>query len=68
MGPANKDAPWNPGQIIENYQQLLRLGNTPQREALEGFLLALRLSQPLRLPPGGKWPKRMVLRFANKDL
>ena len=68
MSPLNRDDPWNPGAVISGYAQLARLGYSYQREAMEGFLLALRLSQPLRLPPGGKWPKWMRLRFSFDDL
>ena len=66
--PLNKDDPWNPGSVIGGYAELMRMGYTYRREAIEGFLLAIRLSQPLKLPPTGPWPRRMVLRFAFDDL
>jgi hypothetical protein len=66
--PLGRDDPWNPNGIIAGYAQMARLGYSYKREALEGFLLALRLSQPLRVPSGGKWPKWMKLRFAFDDL
>jgi hypothetical protein len=66
--PLGRDDPWNPNGIIGGYAEMVRLGYSYRREALEGFLLALRLSQPLRVPPGGKWPKWMKLRFAFDDL
>lgn len=66
--PLGRDDPWNPNGIIAGYAQMARLGYSYKREALEGFLLALRLSQPIRVPPGGKWPKWMKLRFAFDDL
>jgi hypothetical protein len=66
--PLGRDDPWNPGGIIAGYAQMARLGYSYKREALEGFLLALRLSQPIKVPPGGKWPKWMKLRFAFDDL
>ena len=66
--PLGRDDPWNPNGIIAGYAQMARLGYSYRREALEGFLLALRLSQPLKVPPGGKWPKWMKLRFAFDDL
>ena len=66
--PLGRDDPWNPGGIIGGYAEMARLGYSYRREALEGFLLALRLSQPIRVPPGGKWPKWMKLRFAFDDL
>jgi len=68
MSPLNRDDPWNPGGVIAGYRDMVRLGYSYRRESMEGFLLALRLSQPLRLPPGGKWPRWMKLRFAFDDL
>lgn len=66
--PLGRDDPWNPNGIIAGYAQMARLGYSYKREALEGFLLALRLSQPIHVPAGGKWPKWMKLRFAFDDL
>jgi hypothetical protein len=68
--PINKDDPWDPGAVIEGYDAMVRTGYSFRREAIEGFLLALRLCQPLELPPGAKgpWPRRMMLRFAFDDL
>ena len=66
--PVNKDDPWNLGAIIADYATMVRFGYSYRREAIEGFLLALRLSQPLQLPPGDHWPRRMELRFAFDDL
>lgn len=66
--PLGRNDPWNPNGIIAGYAQMARLGYSYKREALEGFLLALRLSQPIRVPAGGKWPKWMKLRFAFDDL
>ncbi len=68
MSPLNRDDPWNPAAVIVGYGDLARLGYSYRRESMEGFLLALRLSQPLKLPPGGKWPKWMRLRFSFDDL
>jgi hypothetical protein len=68
MSPLNRDDAWNPGAVIEGYAQLARMGYSYRREALEGFLLALRLSQPLKLPGRGPWPKWMKLRFAFDDM
>ncbi len=68
MHPLGRDDPWNPNGIIGGYAEMVRLGYTYKREALEGFLLALRLSQPIKVPPGGKFPKWMKLRFAFDDL
>ena len=66
--PLNYHDPWNPDQVIAGYAEMSRLGYSYRRQALEGFLEALRLSQPIRVPPGGKWPKWMKLRFAFDDL
>ncbi len=40
------------------------------RRALESMLLALRMAQPLQLPPddGKGWPRRMVISFRPGDL
>ncbi len=66
--PLNKDDPWDPGAVISGYAAMARLGYTYRREAIEAFLLALRMCQPLKLPPGEHWPRRMTLRFAFDDL
>jgi len=66
--PLSANDPWRPDLIIGGYAEMTRLGYSYKREALEGFLLALRLSQPIKVPPGGKWPKWMKLRFAFDDL
>ena len=66
--PLNYHDPWNPDQVIAGYAEMSRLGYSYRRQALEGFLEALRLSQPIKVPPGGKWPKWMKLRFAFDDL
>ena len=68
LHPLNYHDAWNPEQVIANYAELSRLGYSYRRQALEGFLEALRLSQPIKVPPGGKWPKWMKLRFAFDDL
>lgn len=67
-GLMHKDAPWNPGEVIAGYSALPE-GSTGKR-VLETFLLALRMSQPLQLPPddGKPWPRRMLLRFKPGDL
>lgn len=66
-GPMHKDAPWNPDAVIKGYSALPD-GTT--RRMLETFLLALRMAQPLQLPPddGKPWPRQMVLRFKPGDL
>ncbi|SEH46873.1 hypothetical protein [Magnetospirillum fulvum] len=67
-GSMNRSAPWNPGAVISDYDRLPP--DSPLRRALESYLLALRLAQPLTLPPddGKGWPRRMTLRFAIDDL
>ncbi|MEO0034856.1 MAG: hypothetical protein RLZZ501_879 [Pseudomonadota bacterium] len=67
LGGMNRAAPWNPGAVIPGYE---RMPDSPVRRALESYLLALRMAQPLTLPPddGKGWPRRMVLRFAIDSL
>jgi periplasmic protein TonB len=67
-GGMHKDAPWAPGTIIHGYDQLPPTNFN--RQALESFLLAIRLAQPLDLPPddGKGWPRTMKLHFAFDDL
>ncbi|MDR3435825.1 hypothetical protein [Telmatospirillum sp.] len=65
MSPVNKNDPWNPSVVVEDYPKLGRY----QREAVDGFLLALRLCQPLELPSSkGPWPRKVVIRFAFDQL
>ena len=68
VGTMNKNAPWNPQAVIRGYDQLP--ADSYIRRALESMLLALRLAQPLQLPPddGKGWPRRMVIRFRPGDL
>lgn len=66
--PLNKDDPWNPDLVIAGYDKLVQAGNSYRRDTIEAFLLAIRLCQPLKLPPGGHWPREMTLRFAFDDL
>lgn len=68
VGPMSKNAPWAPEEAIPGYDKMPE-DSYPKR-AMESFLLALRLSQPLELPPddGKPWPRRMVLRFRFDDL
>ncbi|MTJ82101.1 MAG: hypothetical protein F8N37_13985 [Telmatospirillum sp.] len=59
--PVNKDDPWNPEAIVADYGALSRY----RREAVDGFLLAMRLAQPLELPSKtGPWPRRITINFA----
>jgi hypothetical protein len=66
--PLNKNDPWNPEKVIHGWSEMVRLGYNYRRQAIEGFLLALRICQPLKLPPGGPWPRHMTLRFAFDDM
>ncbi len=70
MSPVNKDDPWNPSAVVDNYDALGRSGDSYRRDAIDGFLLALRLCQPLQLPPGsqGPWPRKVMIRFAFDKL
>jgi hypothetical protein len=63
--PVNKNDPWNPAAVVEGYNGL----GAYRRDAVDGFLLALRLAQPLQLPPSkGNWPRKIVIRFAFDSL
>lgn len=66
-GPMSKNAPWTPDEVIDGYD---KMPDGTNKRMLETFLLALRMAQPLRLPPddGKPWPRRMVLRFRPGDL
>ncbi|PKU22470.1 hypothetical protein [Telmatospirillum siberiense] len=69
MSPVNKNDPWDPGAVVEGYRNLGPPGTSYRRDAIDGFLLALRLCQPLQLPSGkGPWPRRIVIRFAFDSL
>ncbi|RAU21567.1 energy transducer TonB [Paramagnetospirillum kuznetsovii] len=63
----HKNAPWNPQLAIRGYD---RINDGYVKRAMESMLLALRLAQPLALPPddGKGWPRRMVIRFRPGDL
>ncbi|KIL99409.1 TolA protein [Paramagnetospirillum magnetotacticum MS-1] len=66
-GPMHKDAPWNPDAAIRGYS---RLPEGTTKQMMETFLVALRMAQPLQLPPddGKPWPRHMMLRFKPGDL
>jgi hypothetical protein len=67
--PFNKDDPWNPEAVVRGYAQLGRSGISYRRDAIDGFLLALRLCQPLQMPSTkGPWPRKVTLRFAFDSL
>jgi hypothetical protein len=63
MSPHNRDGSWNPGSAIRNYQKLVQLGATANIQMIDGFLLAIRMSQPLKVDPGGTWPKWMHVQY-----
>ncbi len=69
MSPVNKNDPWNPSAVVENYRSLGAPGSSYRRDAIDGFLLALRLCQPLQLPSSkGPWPRKILIRFAFDQL
>lgn len=69
MSPVNKADPWNPQAVVDEYDALAAGGYTYRREAIDGFLMALRLAQPFKLPSSqGPWPKRITIRFAFEGL
>ncbi len=64
--PLNKADPWNPGKLMPNYTQ-----QPPYlKKAIDSFILAIRLAQPLELPqqPPGYWPRRMKFAFRFSDV
>lgn len=67
--PVNKNDPWDPSAVVENYASLGPSGRSYRRDAIDGFLLALRLCQPLQLPSSkGPWPRKILIRFAFDSL
>ncbi|HXP97454.1 MAG TPA: hypothetical protein VN809_12130 [Telmatospirillum sp.] len=67
--PFNKNDPWNPAAVVRGYAELARAGTSFRKDAMDGFLLALRLCQPLQLPSSkGAWPRKIVIRFAFDSL
>lgn len=69
MSPVNKNDPWDPGAVVEDYRKLGPPGASYRRDTIDGFLLALRLCQPLQLPSSkGPWPRKIVIRFAFDSL
>ncbi|WP_068490229.1 hypothetical protein [Paramagnetospirillum marisnigri] len=62
----HKNAPWKPEAVIGGYDRLA----PAMKQVLESMLLALKLSQPLSLPPddGKGWPRRMTISFRPGDL
>ncbi len=66
--PFAADEAWAPERAIVNYESLPP--GSPWRQALVALYLALRLAQPLHLPPAlaAKAPFRAVLDFRPADL
>jgi len=67
--PFNANEDWNPQAAMPQYVQAQRSGDAFTQQALESFYLALRLAQPLTLPPGtaGTWPRRISVSVTLKD-
>ncbi|PCI40853.1 MAG: hypothetical protein COB46_06005 [Rhodospirillaceae bacterium] len=68
--PFNGAQRWNPQEAMPQYAEAERTNNTIVTRALESFYLALRMSQPLKLPenPSESWPQRVSVSFNFKDL
>lgn len=65
-GHLNRNEPWRPQDVIGGYAKM-----TPDmRRTADTFLMAIRLAQPLELPPheAGYWPRRMEFRFNVADV
>lgn len=70
--PYGKNDPWDMRVMVRNWQQIERLTG-PQaaayRTAIESFMRAMRLVQPLKLPPDARgYPKVLSLEFQIGDL
>jgi hypothetical protein len=70
--PFGKNDPWDMRAMVENWD---RIANDPRpeaqafRTAVETFLRAMRLAQPLKMPPNAQgYPKVMELNFRVGDL
>jgi len=70
--PFGKDEPWDMGRMVENWD---RIATDPRPEAMafrtavETFLRAMRLAQPLKMPPNAEgYPKVLELNFRVGDL
>ncbi len=66
--PFAAGAAWNPARAIVNYAAMPP--GDPWRKALENLYLALRLAQPLKLPPAllAKAPVTAILDFRVADV
>ncbi len=70
--PFGKNDPWDMRAMVENWDQI-SAERRPQaaafRTAIETFLRAMRLAQPLRMPPNAEgYPKVLELNFRIGDL
>lgn len=68
--PFGKDDPWDMRRMVQDWD---KIPADPRydglRTAMETFLRAMRLAQPLQLPPGAKdYPKVMTLNFKVPDI
>lgn len=70
--PFGKNEPWDMGRMVENWD---RIATDPRpeaqafRTAVETFLRAMRLAQPLKMPPNAEgYPKVLELNFRIGDL
>ncbi|MBI5165403.1 MAG: hypothetical protein HY985_16055 [Magnetospirillum sp.] len=65
--PFGSDDGWNPAAAIEGWPAMLP--SDPRRKLLESFYLALRMAQPLDLPPEltAKLPMTVTLDFRLRD-
>jgi len=68
--PFNGTQRWNPQTALPQYGVAGRTGNRFLQQVLESFYLALRLAQPLELPPNsaGSWPRLISVSFRFQDL
>ncbi|WP_341893916.1 hypothetical protein [Ferrovibrio terrae] len=70
--PFGKNDPWDMRAMVENWDQIA-VDRRPQaaafRTAIETFLRAMRLAQPMRMPPNPEgYPKVLELNFRIGDL
>ncbi len=68
--PFNGTQRWDPQTALPQYGVAGRTGNRFLQQVLESFYLALRLAQPLKLPPdsAGSWPRLISVSFRFQDL